>query len=62
MDMEKLTTKSREAMIASQSIAAEYGHQEIRPIHQSSCGSGGGADPVASEKNECGLRQTQSCH
>ncbi|MEI3037694.1 MAG: ATP-dependent chaperone ClpB [Victivallales bacterium] len=33
MDMEKLTTKSREAMIASQSIAAEYGHQEIRPIH-----------------------------
>ncbi len=33
MDMEKLTTKSREAMIASQNIAAEYGHQEIRPIH-----------------------------
>ena len=33
MDMEKLTTKSREAMIASQTIAAEYGHQEIRPIH-----------------------------
>ena len=33
MDMEKLTTKSREAMIASQNIAVEYGHQEIRPIH-----------------------------
>ncbi|MCI5797866.1 ATP-dependent chaperone ClpB [bacterium] len=33
MDMEKLTTKSREAMIASQNIATEYGHQEIRPIH-----------------------------
>ena len=33
MDMEKLTTKSREALLASQNIAAEYGHQEIRPIH-----------------------------
>ena len=33
MDMEKLTTKSREAMIASQNIATEYGHQEIRPLH-----------------------------
>ena len=33
MDMEKLTAKSREAMISSQSIAVEYGHQEIRPIH-----------------------------
>lgn len=33
MDMEKLTTKSREAMIASQNIATEYGHQEIHPIH-----------------------------
>ena len=33
MDMEKLTTKSREAMIASQNIATEYGHQEIRSIH-----------------------------
>lgn len=64
MDMEKLTTKSREAMIASQSIAAEYGHQEIRPIHllKALADQEGGADPVASEKNECGLRQTQSCH
>ena len=33
VDMEKLTAKSREAMISSQSIAVEYGHQEIRPIH-----------------------------
>ncbi len=33
MDMEKLTTKSREALLALQNIAAEYGHQEIRPIH-----------------------------
>ncbi len=33
MDMEKLTTKSREALVGAQHIAAEYNHQEIRPIH-----------------------------
>ncbi len=33
MDMEKLTAKSREAMIAAQSVAVERGHQEIKPIH-----------------------------
>ena len=33
MDMEKLTAKSREAMVKAQETAVEYGHQEIRPIH-----------------------------
>ncbi len=33
MDMEKLTEKSREAMMKAQQTAVEYGHQEIRPIH-----------------------------
>lgn len=33
MDMEKLTNKSREALLGAQSVAAEHGHQEMRPIH-----------------------------
>lgn len=33
MDMEKLTQKSREAMLKAQETALEYGHQEIRPVH-----------------------------
>ena len=33
MDMEKLTRKSREAMLKAQETALEYGHQEIRPEH-----------------------------
>ena len=33
MDMEKLTRKSREAMMKAQETALEYGHQEIRPEH-----------------------------
>ena len=33
MDMEKLTRKSREAMLKAQETAVEYGHQEIRPEH-----------------------------
>ena len=33
MDMEKLTAKSREAMVKAQETAVEYGHQEIRPVH-----------------------------
>ena len=33
MDMEKLTAKSRDAMIAAQNVAVERGHQEIRPLH-----------------------------
>jgi ATP-dependent Clp protease ATP-binding subunit ClpB len=33
MDMEKLTNKSREAMLKAQETALEFGHQEIRPEH-----------------------------
>ena len=33
MDMEKLTNKSREAMLKARETALEYGHQEIRPEH-----------------------------
>ncbi len=33
MDMEKLTNKSREAMLKAQEAALEFGHQEIRPEH-----------------------------
>ena len=33
MDMEKLTRKSREAMLKAQETALEFGHQEIRPEH-----------------------------
>ena len=33
MNMEKLTNKSREAMLKAQETALEYGHQEIRPEH-----------------------------
>ena len=33
MNMEKLTEKSREALLSSQSVAREYAHQELRPIH-----------------------------
>lgn len=32
-DMEKLTTKSKEAMLASQRTATERGNSEIRPVH-----------------------------
>ena len=33
MDMERLTNKSREAMLKAQETALEFGHQEIRPEH-----------------------------
>ena len=33
MDMEKLTNKSREALLGAQGVAAEHGHQEMRPMH-----------------------------
>ena len=33
VDMEKLTRKSREAMLKAQETALEFGHQEIRPEH-----------------------------
>jgi len=33
MEMNNLTNKSREAMLAAQNLAVERGHQEIRPIH-----------------------------
>ena len=33
MDMEKLTNKSREAMLKAQETALEFGHQEILPEH-----------------------------
>ena len=33
MDMQKLTEKSRAALLRAQEIAVEYGHQELRPVH-----------------------------
>ncbi|OGV46005.1 MAG: ATP-dependent chaperone ClpB [Lentisphaerae bacterium GWF2_44_16] len=33
MDMEKLTNKSREAMMAARNIAVEKGHHELHPVH-----------------------------
>lgn len=33
MDMEKLTTKSREAMMAAHNTAVEHGNHEVQPIH-----------------------------
>lgn len=33
MNMEKLTRRSREALMAAQNLAVEHNHQEIRPIH-----------------------------
>lgn len=33
MDMEKLTVKSREALMSAHNIAIEHGHQEIVPAH-----------------------------
>jgi len=33
MNLEKLTTRSREALMGAHNVAVEHGHQEIRPIH-----------------------------
>ena len=33
MDMQKLTEKSKAAMIQAQTSALEYGHQEIQGVH-----------------------------
>ncbi len=33
MDMEKLTNKSREAMMAAHHVAVEHGQQELHPVH-----------------------------
>ncbi len=33
MNMEKLTNRSREALIATQNVAVEHGHQEIQGMH-----------------------------
>lgn len=33
MNMEKLTNRSREALMAAHNLAIEHGHQEIRPVH-----------------------------
>jgi ATP-dependent Clp protease ATP-binding subunit ClpB len=33
MDMEKLTNKSKEAMMSAHNIAIEHGHQEMNPAH-----------------------------
>ncbi|MCI7643473.1 MAG: ATP-dependent chaperone ClpB [Lentisphaeria bacterium] len=33
MDMEKITNRSREALLQAQNIAVEHNHQELRPIH-----------------------------
>jgi ATP-dependent Clp protease ATP-binding subunit ClpB len=33
MDMDKLTNKTREVLLAAQEVAVEHGHQELRPWH-----------------------------
>jgi ATP-dependent Clp protease ATP-binding subunit ClpB len=47
MEMDKFTTKSREALLAAQHVAVERGHQELRPIHvlKALCEQDGGLVP-----------------
>jgi ATP-dependent Clp protease ATP-binding subunit ClpB len=33
MDLKRYTNKAQEALLASQSLAAEYGHSQIEPVH-----------------------------
>ena len=33
MDLKKYTNKAQEALLGAQTLAAEYGHGEIEPLH-----------------------------
>ncbi|NOY74386.1 MAG: ATP-dependent chaperone ClpB [Kiritimatiellaeota bacterium] len=55
MDMEKLTTETRKAIMAARGVASEYKHQELRPMHLFAALIASNQGLVAELLRKCGI-------